>query len=625
MRRPFLLMVLLLPLPSLAANRQDTTSGSSRKIKKPLVSFVEEKQILRSDSLVYSPIDTGLYRLHIYNPVYSEVDPHRFLGNLASASEPLVYPVIKPVAPSVGYYQLRPYEYTFESIRSYNARKRFTELFYVTGAKREQVFELVHTQNVLPELNLGLGLRRMTIEGRLSRQFTYVNNINAFGKYRTRNGKYSVWGSAVLNRIDNDENGGLVDDRALDQAGGGRLAKNFRVNLGAGVNAETRWKQKSFYLSQFYTTGTDTVPGDRAKLRFGHSVLHETRGFVYGEQNPDNGFYKNIYRDTNVASIDTVSLRDFSNEFSLLSFSRIADARVYYRYQVLGYSQGTYNGSYQPSADTVWNNSFAGAELAVKLGNLRVSGQGRYGVRGYNSGDFFAQVGLESFLGKHKAGLYTFSELVSPDIIVRYYSGNHFRWDNSFSKTSSAGLGGVLDLPGLRSRLEATYTLLANVIGYDTRALPFQFRKTFPLLQVRFAKDFRLGYWGLDNRTIYQHAGTDMIRVPEFITWHSLYYERKIFGNALLIRTGTELRFVSAFLGNAYMPATGQFFRQNDRLVEGYPVLDFFVNFKIKSARIFLRLEQFNSGLTPGTYFQVPGYPMPGRILKFGLSWRFFD
>jgi outer membrane cobalamin receptor len=74
------------------------------------------------------------------------------------------------------------------------------------------------------------------------------------------------------------------------------------------------------------------------------------------------------------------------------------------------------------------------------------------------------------------------------------------------------------------------------------------------------------------------------------------------------------------------MPATGQFYLQSSEKTGNYPLLDLFVNFRIKTVRIFVRGENMLDALTPATsYFLVPNYPMPGRTLKFGIIWQFFD
>ena len=73
------------------------------------------------------------------------------------------------------------------------------------------------------------------------------------------------------------------------------------------------------------------------------------------------------------------------------------------------------------------------------------------------------------------------------------------------------------------------------------------------------------------------------------------------------------------------MPVTQQFFVQNDFLVQGYPVVDLFLNADIKTVNVFLKMSHANYELTEPVYFVTPYYPGMRRSFVFGLIWRFFD
>jgi len=62
-----------------------------------------------------------------------------------------------------------------------------------------------------------------------------------------------------------------------------------------------------------------------------------------------------------------------------------------------------------------------------------------------------------------------------------------------------------------------------------------------------------------------------------------------------------------------------------ERKTGDYPMIDFFIHMKIKTARIFLKVENLSDGIFANRYFLTPHYPQAGRLLQFGLSWRFFD
>jgi hypothetical protein len=89
---------------------------------------------------------------------------------------------------------------------------------------------------------------------------------------------------------------------------------------------------------------------------------------------------------------------------------------------------------------------------------------------------------------------------------------------------------------------------------------------------------------------------------------------------------GLEGRFRSDNFAEAYMPATQQFHLQNEFNVYAYPVVDAFLNFRIKRTRVLFRYNHLNAGMleNPG-YFITPGYTGLKNMLDLGISWSFFD
>ena len=76
---------------------------------------------------------------------------------------------------------------------------------------------------------------------------------------------------------------------------------------------------------------------------------------------------------------------------------------------------------------------------------------------------------------------------------------------------------------------------------------------------------------------------------------------------------------------NAYNPILGEFYIQNKEEFGGYPLLDFFINARIKQTRIYLKAEHFNSAFSGYNYYAAPGYPYRDFVIRFGLVWNFFS
>ena len=89
---------------------------------------------------------------------------------------------------------------------------------------------------------------------------------------------------------------------------------------------------------------------------------------------------------------------------------------------------------------------------------------------------------------------------------------------------------------------------------------------------------------------------------------------------------GFDVRYNAEFNNPAYAINAGQFYNQyNSISYPSYPVADVFVRATLKRANLFLKYEYLNQGWQSKGYYTVERYPMPDRLLKFGVSWKFYN
>lgn len=75
-------------------------------------------------------------------------------------------------------------------------------------------------------------------------------------------------------------------------------------------------------------------------------------------------------------------------------------------------------------------------------------------------------------------------------------------------------------------------------------------------------------------------------------------------------------------------PVIGQFYNQNpdDKIEIGaFPIVNVYANLHLKRTRFFIMMYHVNAGSGKSNYFLAPHYPINPRMIKFGLSWNFFD
>ena len=156
---------------------------------------------------------------------------------------------------------------------------------------------------------------------------------------------------------------------------------------------------------------------------------------------------------------------------------------------------------------------------------------------------------------------------------------------------------------------------------------PHQYSGTINYLSLKAAKEFKYKKWALDNTFLYQKVTQKeaILNVPEITLRSTIYFSDTVFKNAMFLQTGITINYFTEYFANDYNPILGEFFVQNEKQIGNFPMLDFFVNARVRQTRIFLKAEHFNSSFTGNTYYSAPNTPYRDFMIRFGLVWNFFQ
>ena len=154
-----------------------------------------------------------------------------------------------------------------------------------------------------------------------------------------------------------------------------------------------------------------------------------------------------------------------------------------------------------------------------------------------------------------------------------------------------------------------------------------QFSDDINYIKLKYNKELKFGSFSLDNSILFQNVtqSQEVINLPKLLIRNTLYLSEKIFNNVLDIQTGISLKIFSKFYADEYNPLLSTFHVQTLKKIGGFPILDFFVNAKIRQTRIFLIAEHFNSSFSSGKFFSSPNTPYRDSNIRFGLSWNLFN
>lgn len=617
------------------------SSGISRDSSR--VRFFSERDFT-SNMIYYSQIDTSLNQFEIYKF-------HNGLGNIGLPVNVLSLSQLQAgndgnlvEKSGFNYKNVNSDSYLFSrnSVKYYDAKSPFTQFLTVFGAKKEQVFKLTHSQNINKNLNLAFSFQRIRSDGFYKRQSITQNNIYFSSNYNSKDNRYHLLSNAIYNNSKVAENGGIQNDSLFENQGS-IDRQLMEINL---LSAQRRVKNRSFLLKQYYNTGYKTerlkdssVTGDPVLVStfhstncFSHSFNIQSDSSIYEDNAPNSGFYKHVYNDTNKTS-DPTSYFKMENVFSWETLENKKNEKKRNIGLALHAEHQLFHIK-QHAIDSTFKNFILRGDVfnfySSKV-TLLWKGSGIYVFNESNKGDYNASIcikkGLDANMINHFGLEGTMSER-RPDFIFQRYSSNNFRWGNNFDKVNIK-FARLYYSGAKRFSISISACNISNYIYFNSFALPEQLRSSaLNVFSAQLIKDFhsRGSGFNLNNKIIYQYIpASSPIKLPSIVLDNCFYYENTFFNKALRGQFGFDVFYNSAYFANAYMPATGQFYIQDEKKIGNYIYVDFFANLKIKAVRLFFKMEHVNAGISGYNYYMVPHYPTPDRAFRFGLSWTFLD
>lgn len=643
-----LLLCLLLPAAALAqqpdttgARRESGTPGNDTlRIYSPLTVTVISEERMNSDSLVTHPIDTSIYRFQNYSPFYRNKRYFVNLGNLGLATRDLLVDFNKEIGFRTGQQALDVYQYDRTELEYYRTRSPYTELYYVTGGRPEQVFRFIHTQNIKPRLNAGVEYQKIGSEGYYPSQSTNHLNLAAFAWYQSENLRYNLIGNVIHSDLRAPENGGLMNDSIFDLPSNQDQILQERVFLD---DARTRWRGTGIFLKQFYNIGRvdriDTGKAYAEKVyphqRISHSIYYETRNYTYQDKSGNPSYYYFIY-NSEPNPLDSIHYRNIENEFTLSvfgrtgqkqgAFSKAAILQAGIKHRLINYWQ---QGAIDTNFHVLSLKGQAGYQLSEKLGILF---NGERVFLGPYDGDISLSADARLFINEDigEVRLGALYQRKRPDFLFEQYHSSYHRWSQEYERVNLSQLTFSYYHDKLKLGLSGEYSLISNYAffrGRDNYIVPYQFTNEMDVLKVSLDKDIQFfKNVVFSGHLVYQHTNyRQVLPSPEVFVYGSIFYRNKLF-NVLDFQLGADVRYFTETEAYSYAPELGRFYvDDNPKMIGEYPVVDLFLTANLRRTRFLVKFDHANQGFPERGYYTVKRYPMPNRTLKFGISWRFYD
>ena len=236
---------------------------------------------------------------------------------------------------------------------------------------------------------------------------------------------------------------------------------------------------------------------------------------------------------------------------------------------------------------------------------------------------------------------------LNPTFYYRHYHSRHAWWDNTnMSKILHSRIQGILNYQKTRTTLRVavdeiknyTYFASSHTITSGKRVnhaiTVNQNSGAIHLLTASLSQDFTFGPLNWESVITYQNSSNKTILpVPTLNLYSNVYLRFKI-AHVLRCDFGADVRYFTKYYAPDYVPSLGQYAVQTNTNTTGsdsrveignYPVVNVYANFHLKHTRFFIMMSHLNAGTGKKNYFYTPHYPLNQSILRFGLSWNFFN
>ncbi|RIH66142.1 hypothetical protein D1164_04320 [Mariniphaga sediminis] len=596
-------------------------------------------------------LDTLLDYSHIYHPVYKNTLTASYVGNYGS---PYLDNNFFNRELDNDFFFLRTrdaYLMTPGAISYYNTRTPYTVLDFTQSEhrtrKNETRFNVLHTQNVNPYLNFTFRYDQARSAGQYQNQSTKNNFVTLYSSYNKD--KWSIHTGFISNSILNNENGGLHEDADLL----GEPDTDFLdVNL---TSVRSEFSSTYIFATGEYRFGRyiDVIPEDTdsedseeeelvnqkkfkpfAGILYSFEFQNHRKEYI-DEEDTTNTFFEHAYFGDDYTK-DSVRFRRIKNIVQLKHYENPDRKTSFGKRAFLGQefvkasSPGPVLGFYNYRTHK-YSNVYAGGGIFRETGNFwRWNFDGRIYLLGRNVGQTELSGVVTKplpFLGDSLASLNLKGRIenLKPDYFQEEFYSNRIRWDEDLKMEQRMTVNGSLNFPSRKLELSANYAIINNFIYNDTLGIPSQFGGQLLVLSAFADKDFKAGNFHFRTRLLWQKASNEeILHLPDFSAFVSTYFQFVV-SKVLFSQLGVDMRYNTAYYADAYHPATGLFYLQNQEKIGDFPYIDAYVNLRLKRTRVFFKMMNVGTEFINKEYYTTPGYPMNRMTFRLGVAWTFYD
>lgn len=568
-------------------------------------------------------------------------------------------------------YRLMPQIYSgyikeHQSVNFYQTWRPYTQIAYHSSLDKDHKVNFSHTQNISDRFNIAFDYDLVRSDGVYTQSRVKNHYLDITSNYYSKDSRYQMFSSIVLNHFLMSENGGVVDDEHCWETGN---RGGVPVLLYDGT---TLYRDFSIMTHHTYNTVRQSVVIKPRKNKVVITIVDSVRvaDTIWVEGVP-------VVRDTIMLNVRE-EIKDSIVKIDTFRFSdpKCVNSGVWgydMRYDRVSwkFSANNNDGSLwsQLNASIFWTNDvymahrwvnpfvlkigaeptfvsvvfpdmsvnkvssfspFADVEWRFKRNLLSVSAQ--YCNSMWNNSEslyrYVAQITMPvDTTGKHVLSFGAYAQQEEKEYVYHYLNelnGNTvgLKPITTYKFSGRYDWGEIVNIELAANNIHQNIWMDANrhIVQSDGDAW---------LMQANVTCRLNHKWFHFDMQQLIQYSSDQReIPVPILASKNSIYTDFNLFQGALRAQVGLDVRYLTGFNADAYDPYTSIFYRQSDVEVGKYFWGDLFVNLQIKRATLYAKLGHVNalweSGNNP-SYFLLPHYPGRDFGLFYGLIWKFYD
>lgn len=611
-------------------------------------------------------LDTLPFNFHQSSLIDGKGVAMGYLGNIGSPAQSKIFFERKETSrynllDAFYLYRTDPEDQVF-----FNTKVPYSNIFYQTGGsgeRNEANFKAELATNFGKKVNVGFNFDYLYARGFYSYLYDKQLNYDIFGSYIGDRYKMHVF--LANNSFTNSENGGITDPSYITDSDDKQKTSDFNgESLSIPVNVSmgglfNKLKGRHLYMTNRYDLGNDsyTVSVDDSTM-----VTRKKRNYIppasiiltthYTDQrrtirakndSADYIFADYLYIDGKPK--DSLSYKYESPINDLMSYYSIKNTlalamnegfrswtkfglTAFVEYDMRKYSLPTNQFDFA-------RNNTRHSENVLTIGGVLSKEQGKYlkyrlsAEKNLLDTDFKIQGDLTTkfrlFNRDIAVSANAYIKGLQPSFFENHFSSKYRIWNNDFSDVRRIFAGGSIYIPSTKTKLSGGFENIQNYIYYDSLRVVRQHSGSVQVVSLRLDQQLQAGIFHWDNQIVFQKSSNEeVLPLPKFSFYSNVYIATNI-AKVLALQLGVDAHYHSRYYAPGYDPLTIQFYNQRKQKIGDFPIMTAYINLNLKYTRFFIMMYNLADGMGDSNYFSLPGYPVNPRVLKMGLSWRFYN